>query len=187
MIKHKWWGRAPWSPSSELLCSKASLLLFFFCMPASSAVHHRQRFQPLSVGLVSCIAHKHQHGRKRMDSDRRLSTSLLVSSPSCCPPLCPSETKRWGWRNGQPLIKFPLLFLSVPPMLFSYRFWALALCESQENKQAFELRPRILLFKCFFSSWCLNRSCLDESDRKSRSSMISENRGCFFYPWKCKS
>ena len=66
---------------------------------------------------------------------------LLIKNPfslwsSCCPLLYPAETKRWGWRNGQPLIKFPPLFLSVPPLLFSYRFWSLVLCDSQENKQA---------------------------------------------------
>ncbi len=135
--------------------------------------------------------HTHTDTQTRTRMRRHWLRPVLIKRPfsclsSCCPLLCPAETKRWGRRNGQPLIKFPPLFLSVPPMLFSYRFWALALCDSQENKQAFRLGTRILLFKCVFSCLCLNSTCLDESGQKSGLKMVGDNQTCLFSVGKKK-
>lgn len=142
VITNTWWM----SLDSEFLWNPDHFkkrLSFEINMFALLVVHHRQHFLPLLHGFMSVLwrqAHTHLHKHKQKMHWLRLP---LIKKPfsrlsSCCPLLCPAETKkRRGRRNGQPLIKFPPLFLSVPPMLFSYRFWALALCDSQENKQAF--------------------------------------------------
>ena len=138
--------------SCEILSILNSFLSKYTCLSCLLCTTE-QPFSCVSLpGQMPCgVGHTHTHTQVR-----RL-RPLLIKNPfslwsSCCPLLYPAETKRWGWRNGQPLIKFPPLFLSVPPLLFSYRFWALVLCDSQENKHASWRGTRILLFKCFFSS-----------------------------------
>lgn len=115
---------------------------------------------------------KHQHrGKSNHTEIAAYQEALLSLLSSRNPLLCASETKRPGRRNLQPLIKFPLLFLSVPPMMFSYRFWARALCESQEDKQVIRLWTRILHLKsrfCLFFFRSLSKLKVTASAYKSQ-------------------
>lgn len=156
MATNKWQMRLMrWTPNS---CEILSILTLFsrnirVCLTCFAP---RAAFPVSLRGLMSCDVRRTHLTQTWTQMQTHWVRPPLIKEPfsllsSSCLALCPAETKRWGQRNGQLLIKFPPLFLSVPPMLFSYRFRAPALCNSQENKQAFRRGARILLFKCFFS------------------------------------
>lgn len=91
----------------------------------------------------------------------------------------PAENKRRAGRSGQPLIKFPPLFLPVPfhvvllPVLVSGLLWF----TGKTNMVSGEAQEHYSL-SASFSSYCLNRSCLE----KSYISLWSDDRWTACFP-----
>ena len=105
-INKKWWKKLNHTTQTSCAIQSSWSLNIHVCFACSAP----QAAFPVYPCTVWCLMEPVAHATWAQMHWLRppLIKKPLSLLSSCCPLLCPAETKHWARRNGQPLIKFPL-------------------------------------------------------------------------------